>query len=169
MFSGEAPPEGKNVIDQGFVRLRVRAHNTGVFPIDLKGLHLRQDSAWPWMDHEEWTLNKVTVDGRAIDFRRSGVKFYPAESHALDCEFYTTGSRVKVDNAFADLEVTEKTFWRERRRKVLGIRFEVGRYVKGEVRIAFSGSQEYGGTLRSLRKGGGPQKANLKFNLFDEL
>ena len=72
VFSGEAPPEGKAVIDQGFVRLRVRAHNTGVFPIDLKGLYLRQDSAWPWMagGQEEWTLNKVAVDGRAIDFRR---------------------------------------------------------------------------------------------------
>jgi hypothetical protein len=154
VFSGEAPPDGKAVIDKGFVRLQVRAHNMGVFPIDLTGLYLRQDPAWPWMDHEEWTLNKVAVDGYTIDFRRSGVKFYPAESHYLDCEFFTTGYRVKADNAFADLEVAERTIWRERRRKVLGIRFEVGRYVKGEVKIAFSGSQEYGGTLRSIRKGG---------------
>jgi hypothetical protein len=166
VFSGEAPPDGTAVIDKGFVRLRVHAHNTGVFPIDLKELYLRQDPAWPWMDAEEWTLNQVAVDGRAIDFRRSGVKFYPAESHTLDCEFFTTASRVKADNAFADLEVTEKTFWRERRRKVLGVRFEVGRYVKGEVKIAFSGSQEYGGSLRSIRKGGGPQKK--KFSLFEE-
>jgi hypothetical protein len=167
VFSGEAPPEGKAVIERGFVRLRVRAHNTGVFPIDLKGLYLRQDPAWPWMDHEEWTLSKVAVDGRAIDFRRSGVKFYPSESHTLDCEFYTSASRVKADNAFADLEVTEKTFWKERRRKVLGIRFEVGRYVKGEVRIAFSGSQEYGEALRSIRKDVGPQRVK-KHRLFDE-
>jgi len=152
------------------VQLRVRAHNTGAFPINLKELYLCQDPAWPWVAGGRlgWTLNKVAVDGRAIDFRRSGVRFYPAEGHTFDCGFYTTASRVKAANAFADLEVTEKTFWRDRRRRVLGLRFEVGRYVKGEVKVAFSGSQEYGGTLRSIRKGE-PQRANVTLRLFDEL
>ncbi len=149
-FYGE--PVDMKPLPSNMLVFKLRVHNSGVLPVQLKHLYLRQEHPRGVLHGDVWALVTLEVDGRSFDLRKAPLAFTGGESRLLSCEFMTM-EKTPIGNvgiAFVDLLATEHSVFRDRTRRVLKyIQVSVGR--EG-FRLVFPGSQDYVYHLREEKK-----------------